>query len=144
MIIERTDPNHPDARKMLRLLSDALAKITGDSGNSSFNPDDAKGDNASFVVARIGQECVGCGAIRPFSSDTAELKRMFALKGAGSRILVYLEKEAQRLGYQRIVLSTRVINGRAVSFYERHHYRVIPNFGRYKGRPESICMEKRI
>jgi ribosomal protein S18 acetylase RimI-like enzyme len=30
----------------------------------------------------------------------------------------------------------------AVAFYERHGYRVIPNFGKYAGRAEAVCLGK--
>lgn len=39
-------------------------------------------------------------------------------------------------------LETRLVNTRAVHFYERHGYSRIPNYGRYIGRPEAVCFEK--
>jgi len=34
------------------------------------------------------------------------------------------------------------VNGRAVAFYERHGYRVIPNYGKYVGREDAVCIGK--
>ncbi|UFZ05312.1 GNAT family N-acetyltransferase [Bradyrhizobium ontarionense] len=129
-------------------LSATLARITGDSGRSSFDPDDVRGPQACFVVASdaCGQ-AVGCGALRPLDADIAELKRMYArpgTRGVGAAILSHLEIAAAGFGYRALRLETRLVNQRAVRFYERHGYRRIPNFGKYVGRPEAVCFEKRL
>lgn len=90
---------------------------------------------------------MGCGAIRPISEATAEVKRMFAkVKGAGvgTEILHYLEVHAKELGYTALCLETRLINARAVAFYEKEGYYRIPNYGRYINRTEAVCFEKKI
>ncbi|MGX9944513.1 GNAT family N-acetyltransferase [Bradyrhizobium sp. BTAi1] len=56
----------------------------------------------------------------------------------------HLEAAALGFGYHAIWLETRRVNARAVAFYERHGYRRIPNFGKYAGRPEAVCFEKRL
>ena len=74
---------------------------------------------------------------------TAEIKRMYSKeKGTGSKILSYLERQAQQMGYKMLRLETRIVNANAVSFYERNEYRKIPNYGKYAGRENSICFEK--
>jgi ribosomal protein S18 acetylase RimI-like enzyme len=77
----------------------------------------------------------------------AEVKRMFARPGqagVGSAVLAYLEGEAAALGYRALWLETRLVNTRAVRFYEARGYARIPNYGRYAGRPEAACFEKRL
>ena len=64
--------------------------------------------------------------------------------GVGSAILGFLETEAVNLGYQALWLETRLVNARAVSFYERRGYRRIPNFGKYVGNAKAVCFEKRL
>jgi ribosomal protein S18 acetylase RimI-like enzyme len=59
-------------------------------------------------------------------------------------VLAFLEKEAAALGYQALRLSTRRVNTRAVAFYTARGYRIIPNFGRYAAKPESVCFEKQL
>lgn len=49
--------------------------------------------------------------------------------GVGTELLVYLEKEAYKMGYSTVYLSTRLINSRAVRFYEQNGYTRIPNYG---------------
>lgn len=129
-------------------LSETLARITGDSGKASFDPDDVHSNSARFVVARNGNgEALGCGAFRPLQEGIAELKRMYSrpgTTGVGSAILAFLESEASALGYKALWLETRIVNERAVSFYERKGYRRIQNFGKYDGNPKAVCFEKRL
>lgn len=158
MIDVRTDdPASPTAQQLLGELSAALAAITGDSGQSSFALDDVRGPLARFVVARDADgAALGCGALRPMAPSDAgdgpdarvgEIKRMYArpgTRGVGSAILAKLEAEATTLGYGALRLSTRAVNARAVAFYAQRGYRRIDNFGRYAGRVESVCFEKRL
>jgi ribosomal protein S18 acetylase RimI-like enzyme len=142
------DPDTPDVAVLLDELSASLKAITGSSGNTSFDPNDVRAENARFVVAR--DQCgnaVGCGAFRPLESGVAEIKRMYSrrcMPGIGSAVLLFLESEAQKLGYAALRLETRVVNERAVTFYERLGYHRIPNFGKYVGRAEAACFEKRL
>lgn len=146
--ISSEDPDTPDASRLIDFLSDTLASITGDSGRSSFDPNDVRGPRSLFVVARDAKgKPLGCGAFRPLDQNIAEIKRMFALpgtKGVGSAILRTLESEAGKLGFSECWLETRLVNHRAVDFYEAHGYIRIPNFGKYKGRPEAVCFAKKL
>lgn len=146
--IARACPTSPDSHVLIEKLSATLAVITGSNGKNSFNVDDIQADRALWVLARDEQGvAVGCGAIRPLSDETAELKRMFALRegeGIGSAILRYLENAARELGYQNIKLETRRVNQQAVAFYERHGYAQTDNYGNYIGRPEAVCFVKRL
>ncbi len=146
--IERCSPEHPDALTVLDKLSDALAAINGSSGRNSFDPGDVTVARALFVVGRDSLNApVGCGAYRPLSPDIAEVKRMYAAPGTvglGAEILAFLEEKARADGYEALWLETRLVNDRAVRFYQRHGYIRIPNFGKYVGRPEAVCFGKRL
>jgi GNAT superfamily N-acetyltransferase len=142
------DPASSDGYVLMEELSETLTRITGDGGKASFDPDDVRSFNARFVVARNGNgEALGCGAFRPLQEGIAEVKRMYSrpgMRGAGSAILAFLESEARVLGYKALWLETRLVNERAVRFYERRGYRRIPNFGKYVGNPKAVCFEKRL
>jgi GNAT superfamily N-acetyltransferase len=144
--VDLADPESPEAQELLASLSQTLQQITGSSGTASFDVNDVKGEGACFAVGRLSSGVpVACGALRPLQPGVAELKRMFALpgtKGAGSAVLAFLEQKANEFGYGQVWLETRKVNERAVAFYERHGYRPIPNFGRYVGRAEAICLGK--
>lgn len=146
--VESEDPSSADGSALIEALSDALARITGSDGRLSFDPSDVQGPRARFVVARTESGIpVGCGAFRPMGKAVAEVKRMYAAPGTvgvGSAVLAHLESEAAKLGYSELWLETRVVNARAVAFYEHRGYSRIPNFGKYVGRAEAICLAKRL
>ncbi len=140
------DPASDTAASLIAALSATLATITGDSGAASFDPGDVRGSRARFVVARSAAGApVGCGALRPIDDAVAELKRMYAVPGSagvGAAILAHLESEARVLGYRQLCLETRMVNRKAVAFYEKHGYSRIPNYGKYAGRAEALCFAK--
>jgi GNAT superfamily N-acetyltransferase len=140
------DPAGDDAVALVAELSAALAAITGDTGEASFERADVQAARACFAVARDPQgRALGCGALRPLDATTAEIKRMYArpgTRGVGRAVLHFLEQEAARFGYAVLRLSTRRVNERAVAFYEHHGYRRIAGYGRYAGSEVSACFEK--
>jgi GNAT superfamily N-acetyltransferase len=103
----------------------------------------------AFVVARVGGQPAGCGAIRRIAADTGEIKRMYVApalrgQGIGARVLATLEAEARGLRLSRIVLETGARQPEALGLYRRAGYVEIPAFGEYVGSPLSVCMEKRL
>lgn len=142
MRIAAADPDSLEARRLIAQLDTALAAITGDSGAASFDANDVRGAGAVFLLAWDGQgSAVGCGALRPLDG-AGELKRMYARpgSGAGAHVLAALEQHALAVGYRELLLSTRRVNTRALDFYRRHGYREVAPYGRYIGRPVSICL----
>ncbi|MCU5772927.1 GNAT family N-acetyltransferase [Erwiniaceae bacterium BAC15a-03b] len=146
LIITREPVTSDDAAWLMAQLSATLQCITGDSGLSSFDPQDLQHAGACFVVARnYAGTAVGCGALRPLSTGIAELKRMYAAEpaqGIGRALLAFLEQEACQLGYREIWLETRRVNQAAVRFYLRHGYQLIDNYGRYNGNLQAVCFCK--
>ena len=141
------DPASPEAAVLLEELSASLASITGDSGRSSFDAQDVRVTGALFVLASDERgQALGCGAFRPLSEGVAEVKRMYARAhtGAGAAVLAYLEAAARDYGYHHLRLETRLVNQRAVAFYEKHGYCRIDNFGKYIGNPAAVCFEKNL
>jgi len=106
------------------------------------------------VVAYADAVPVGCGAIKEYSPDSVEVKRvevkrMFTLpdsrgKGVASQVLAELERWAAELGYQKCVLETGKRQPEAIALYEKRGYRIIPNYGQYVGVDNSVCFEKMI
>jgi GNAT superfamily N-acetyltransferase len=90
---------------------------------------------------------VGCGAIRPYSDDAVEIKRMFVLpeqrgQGIAAAVLATLEGWAAELGFRRCILETGDKQPEAIHLYQKSGYRTIPNFGQYADDESSVCMEK--
>jgi GNAT superfamily N-acetyltransferase len=147
LAIAPADPDSPEARLLLAELGRALAAITGSDGTASFDAADVRGEASCFLVARDKDgRLAGCGALRPLDRSIAELKRMYARpgSGAGHLILEALERQAVEFGYSEVWLETRRVNARAVAFYQEHGYRIIPNYGKYVGRAEAVCLGKTV
>ncbi|ELX10058.1 acetyltransferase GNAT family [Janthinobacterium sp. HH01] len=146
--LQTEDPAARDSLLLMEELSTALEAITGDSGNASFDVNDVYGPAGCFVVARDASgHALGCGALRPLEPGVAEIKRMYArhgTSGVGSAVLRFLEDEALAMGYQAVWLETRLVNRRAVDFYEARGYQRIANYGKYIGNPLAVCFEKQL
>ena len=132
----------PALQVLTARLSAELLSITGDDGTHHFTPS----DDALWILATDDAENpVGCGALLHVSPDMAELKRMFSTRqraGTGAALLAAIEQLARQRGYKAIRLSTRVINTRAVAFYQRQGYQETDRYGVYVDRPASVCLSK--
>ena len=144
--VEKSDPFSSESHRLIEMLSAELAAITGDNGKSNFTLDAMNGDKALWVLAKNAHgDAIGCGAIRPLTQNTGELKRMFSdrsVTGIGNALLTFLEACAKEMGYIELRLETRRINHRAVNFYEKNGYVRIENYGPYAGREEAVCFSK--
>ena len=143
--IHETDINSADAKELLGELNAKLTVIPGDDGTVHFKNKDVTTSRSVFLVAYMNDMPYGCGALRELSDDTAEVKRVYARSnsiGIGSRILKALEENAQKMGYQKLLLETRVQNTTAISFYNRNGYQHCENYGVYVGETHSYCFRK--
>jgi putative acetyltransferase len=142
----RTDSSNADFVTLVADLDRDLAIRDGD--EHSFYDQYNKIDKIKhFIVAYLGAEVVGCGAIKEYSSDTMEVKRMYvplSKRGAGiaSIILAGLEGWAREMNYTRCILETGYAQPEAIKLYEKNAYIVIPNYGQYEGMANSVCFEK--
>lgn len=146
--IIRTDSENPDFIRLVKELDADLAKRDGNEHAfySQFNKVDMI---RHVVIAYDNKEPAGCGAIKEFSPETVEVKRMFTLpemrgKGIASRILNELENWASELRYDKCILETGKRQPEAISLYQRNGYKLIPNYGQYAGVENSVCFEKQI
>jgi N-acetylglutamate synthase-like GNAT family acetyltransferase len=101
------------------------------------------------VIAYYADEPVGCGAIREYSPDTVEIKRMFCKenqrkKGIASMILDELERWAKELGFTRCILETGEKLPEAINLYQKKGYSRIANYGQYECLGSSVCFEKNL
>jgi putative acetyltransferase len=100
-----------------------------------------------FVVARASSEHAGCGAFRPLSASTVEIKRMFVRQkfrrqGTAKAVLQTLEAQAKRRGYTYCVLETAIRQPEALALYRAAGYSEIEPFGPYVGSERSVCLGK--
>ncbi len=90
---------------------------------------------------------MGCGAIKKYSLNIMEVKRMFTLpevrgKGIATKILTELEVWAKELSCEKCILETGKKQSEAIELYKKSGYTVIPNYGQYEQIENSVCFEK--
>jgi ribosomal protein S18 acetylase RimI-like enzyme len=103
--------------------NDAMAEIA-----ASFNP-----PSGVFVVALVGDDIVGCGALQWIDVETAEIRRMWVDArrrglGLGKRLLAHLESEVQAAGRTRVVLDTNATLTEAIAMYRSLGYEGIERY----------------
>jgi putative acetyltransferase len=146
--VVRSNSDDPHFIAFVKLLDADLAQRDG--GDHSFYAQFNKLDKIKHVVVAYEDgKAVGCGAIKEFSPDTMELKRMYTLpetrgKGIATKVLAELEKWAAELSYEKCVLETGKRQPEAIALYKKNGYKIIQNYGQYVGVENSVCFEKEI
>jgi GNAT superfamily N-acetyltransferase len=148
--IVSADAASEESLRLIRELTVELSSLYEDDGGAnSFDPHKPGDRRSAFVVARLDGRAIGCGAIRPFTTETAEVKRMYVAPevrkvGIGARILSKLESVAKELGYQRLRLETGLKQPGAIALYEAAGFSKVKCHGEYANNPMSICFEKEL
>src|SRR5436190_2040867 len=149
MDISSASLDDPDARALIAALNAELSARYPEVGAAHFRLDagEVADGRGAFLIARAGDEAIGCGAIRLIDRSTAEIKRMYTRperRGSGTAraILEALERTAISLGALRVVLETGVRQPDAIRLYERSGFVRIDPFGEYIGSELSVCMAK--
>jgi putative acetyltransferase len=148
MHIVRTDSDNHDFVELVKLLDADLAQRDGD--DHAFYAQFNKIDSIKHVVlAYEDGKPMGCGAIKEYGPDTAEIKRMYVpprcrKKGIASAVLSELEKWAVELSFRRCILETGKRQPEAIGLYRKSGYAVIPNYGQYAGTENSVCFAKNL
>ncbi len=144
--IVRTTSENKDFIGLVKLLDADLAERDGDD-HAFYNQFNKIDVIKHAIVLYENQNPLGCGAIKEFDSTAMEVKRMYTSpesrgKGIATRILSELEKWSSELSYKKCILETGKRQPEAIKLYTKNNYKVIPNYGQYKGIANSICFEK--
>ncbi|MGX5856407.1 GNAT family N-acetyltransferase [Dyadobacter jiangsuensis] len=146
IILRRTDSDDPDFKALVKLLDADLAERDG--ADHGFYAQFNKIDKIRHaVVCYENNQPIGCGAIKAFSEEAMEVKRMYVSpdgrkKGIATRVLTELETWANELGYARCVLETGKRQPEAIALYEKNGYQRTENYGQYVGVENSVCFAK--
>ena len=111
--IIRTNSDNPDFISLVKLLDAELAERDG--ADHPFYAQFNKIDKIKYtVVAYENDKPVSCGALKEYSPDTMEVKRMYTLpesrwKGIATKVLMELEKWAKGLsgGENRAIIEQK-------------------------------------
>lgn len=142
LTIARERLDSADARELIGELDDLLTALYPPEDNFLELP-----TADVFLVARIGGEAAGCGAVRFIGPDVAEVKRMYVRpsarrNGIARQLLAALETFAVEAGARRLVLETGELQHEALALYEGFGFTRIPCFGEYASSKTSRCYEK--
>jgi putative acetyltransferase len=142
----RTNSDNKDFQKLVQAL-DADLRIRDGADHAFFAQFNKIDSIRNAVVAYDNETPVGCGAIKQYSEDTMEVKRMYVPpehrgRGIASGVLKELEGWARELNYKKCILETGEKQPEAIALYHKNQYGVIPNFGQYADVPTSVCFEK--
>lgn len=147
MKLLRTNSENQDFKQLVKMLDEYLAYVDGD--DHAFYDQFNKIDALQHCIVLLEEENpVGCGAIKGYDGETAEIKRMFMIpefrgKGYASAILNELEQWAKELQFKKVILETGTGQKEAIKLY-RKTYEQIENYGQYKGVDTSVCFSKEL
>lgn len=142
----RTNSQNKDFQKLVIELDEDLKIRDGD--DHAFYAQFNKTDTIKYsIVAYENGIPVGCGAIREYSPDIMEVKRMFVVpdkrgQGIASAILNQLEQWTIELNHWKCILETGTNQPEAIALYKKNGFSIIPNFGQYQIMEHSVCFEK--
>ncbi len=144
----RTDSNDFDFQILVKELDAELKIVDGDEHGfySQYNKIDA----IKYVIVAYSDDTpVGCGAIKEYSPEAMEVKRMYVPPhkrglGIATLVLTELENWAKELNYKKCLLETGKRQPDAIRLYTKNGYEIIPNYGQYEGVENSVCFGKGI
>jgi len=144
--IEAGDPGAPAARALIAQLDEYLQALYPSESNHLVPVDALRRPNVVFLVAHLGTEVVGCGALVDQGGVYGEIKRMYVRPGCrgagvGRAILVALVAHARARALRHLRLETGVAQPEARLLYERVGFRLRDPFGEYREDPLSLFME---
>ena len=145
--IERGDPAEPRTRALIEALDQYLIALYPPVSNHLVPPDQLRGPHVVFLIANLGAEPVGCGALVDRSGEYGELKRMYVRPdrrggGIGRALLETLVAHARSRGLGMLRLETGIAQPEALALYERSGFVRRGPFGEYRDDPLSLFLER--
>ncbi len=148
MTIERTQSSHPHFVKLVAELDAFLTVKDGDM-HDYYNQYNSIENIPYVILIYENEKPVACGAMKPFNSNSVEIKRMYTQpdqrgKGLGRKVLDELAVWAKEEGYKNLVLETGASFEAAIALYQKYGFTKISNYGQYEGIESSVCFQKPI
>ena len=144
--VKRTNATDPNFGALVTKL-DAYLKTTDGEEHDFYHQFNGIQHLDYIIVLFKNNLAVACGAIKPFDTETVEIKRMYVEpgyrgEGLGSKVLSELEHWALELNYSACILETGKRQTEAVALYKKNKYIITANYGQYIGVENSICFKK--
>jgi len=141
IVIERQTGPTPEASALIAELDAVLGALYEPEQRHGLSIEQVFEPNVRFLIARLGDEAVGCGAAALFDGY-AEVKRMYTReaargRGVGTALLARIEREARDAGKPVLRLETGTHQAAAIGLYERCGFRPCRAFAHYAGLPPN-------
>ena len=141
------DPDQPEVALLLQASDVYMASLYPAESNHMLDVASLRQPGVAFLVARVDDKALGCGAVVDSGEGWAEVKRMFVSPAArglklGRRLLDELEAIAIRRGARVLRLEMGGLQPEALGLYRSAGFVEIGPFGSYGPDPLSIFMEK--
>ena len=147
--IDQTLPNHPDAAALIHEMQTTVQSLYPPASTHGLSIDQLIQQKVVFFLLRVDDVAVGCGGVKFFGQEYAELKRIFirpGFRGNGyaHALLQYLEEYIKNQGIMISRLETGILQIEAIHLYESTGYIAIPPFGEYRPDPNNLFYEKHL
>jgi GNAT superfamily N-acetyltransferase len=148
MIIKKISNTHRDFLTLTRELDAELKGIYG-SLQAVYDKHNVIDPLDTAIVGYRDVAPIACGCFKKIDRERVEIKRLyvkpaFRRQGFSSKVLQALESWAAELGYAVALLETGKKQPEAIGLYRKFGYRIIANYGPYRGMENSLCMQKQL
>ena len=141
-------PDLPPALQLLAELDDDLMRQQyPPESRHAFSIEKLLHEGVAFFLTRYKNDPAGCGGLKIYAGEYAEVKRMYVRPayrglGLGKAMLNHLGNYAQERGVECLRLETGIYQVEAIGLYERYGFQRRPPFGEYQLDPLSVYFEK--
>jgi putative acetyltransferase len=135
-------PDSPDAVALVEELDALLIPMYPIESHHGLDVTELVNQDVYFFVARLDGAAAGCGGLKFYGKEYAEVKRMYVRpefrgNGLAKAILRHLETHASQEGILLLRLETGIHQVEAIALYERFGFSEIGPFGDYLPDPNS-------
>jgi len=149
VVIAPERPDSPDAVRLIDELESILDPLYPKTSRHGLSVEKLIVERVHFFVIRSDGEAAGCGGVKFYGGEYAEVKRMYvrpSFRGIGlARLMLdHLAETTRHLGVTLLRLETGIHQREAIGLYESWGFRRIAPFGEYKEDPLSLFFEKQL
>ena len=145
-----TDGKDQDFQSFGLKTEEYYNQIVGGADNrKAFMPYNISDSVTHVLIAYDGDTAVGCAGLKPYSWNSAEIKRVwvepsYRRSHIAQEMMNRLEKKALESGFNQLILQTREIMTGAVRLYIKLGYHCIQNYPPYDNLDGAICFAKEL
>ena len=147
LTITRDQPDSSEASALVEELDAYLIPMYPIESHHGLDVDQLLSQEVAFFIIRVDDVAAGCGGLKFYGKEYAEVKRMYVRSefrglGLAKAILRHLEGYALKQEVRLLRLETGILQTEAIGLYERCGYTEIGPFGEYLPDPNSRFFEK--